>query len=240
MPELVPSPEQSDFVTAFAPDVLLSGNGVAVAESTVPDSFVIGDSALSGEAVVELVASDRSQLLDLGLQVVDSDRVPRSTWTPALLVTETAFCHGVVGPREDSFVFVGERAFEVEPAKTVDLLLMPSDGAWQQVSLNPPPSALVVQARSPHRLSLSLPDADGCVVLLRIGTEPALAVGLPIGIASGGKVLLPPLVQGDYQVDVLAAGARPADRRAARVTDSARAVRFTIRDDAVSDIRSAR
>ncbi|MEM7166561.1 MAG: sigma-70 family RNA polymerase sigma factor [Planctomycetota bacterium] len=203
------------FVTAFAPDLLLSGNGVAIADSTVPDSFVVTPRHGKYEEL-ELVATDRGQVLDLGLAIADSEGTPITTWVPAIIMTDTEFCHGVVGPRGQGYVFAGERTLALEHATTLDLVLMPPGSQWLQVALRPTNAnssrneyGNISIRIAPQAAATSLPTAAlgkrGAPLFLALPLDstgpkaPSQTRALvAIGIIATAPVMLPPLPDGDY------------------------------------------
>lgn len=220
------------FVTAFAPDLLLAGNGETLAESTIPDSFV-----LTPGVHLELIATDRGQLVDLDMEIDDIDGAPLTAWIPALWIAGSEYCHGVVGPRAGRHVFVGERGVWTGAAATEgaepngpgdtrggDLLLMPPHARWTQVSLRDDrPRSVALTMRAPTRASITLSGEQTqgrayprqLAVGIPFGHEQAAHIvgdgGAPVawlvlGAAEPGTRELPPLPDGRFTVVTIEPG----------------------------------
>ncbi len=173
---------------AFAPDRLLSLDGVSIETSEIPGGFSIDPAR---RQVLELVAAAQAASRAFPLRLVDERANPEVRWIPAVLLGERAEIRsGLAATIAGETLVYGDSpiAADTMPAW---LLLLPPDGEWIAVDLGrtrEPAAAgetVVIAERSPHPVRLELRDAAG-----KPRTGVALFAGAPFVAAGEPRALV--------------------------------------------------
>jgi hypothetical protein len=124
------------FLTAFAPDELLSLNGLPVEESGVPGGFALED-ALESRSEIRLIGAKRGAGVALNLRLLDLEGLPVRAWTRAMVFGGEQIVHGVMGRNLRSPRFYSDGTLETRPDEWRTALLLPQGYRWQQTDIDP-------------------------------------------------------------------------------------------------------